>query len=111
MEITTVLPIRQLVIMSQQAAAAVSKPGRGQHAHRIVLARVEHGTLHYQARAGRKIQAVTVKFTAAAKITRVSVQGALDGPAARFAAALHELIQAADPSATCTRTRERPQPR
>src|ERR1022692_2768349 len=80
MEFATVLSIRQLVIMSQEAAAAVSKPGRGQRAHRVVLARVEHDTLHYQARAGSRGQAVTVKFTAGTKITRVSVQGALDGP-------------------------------
>src|ERR1017187_2093514 len=111
MEFATVLSIRQLVIMSQEAAAAVSKPGRGQRAHRVVLARVEHDTLHYQARAGSRGQAVTVKFTAGTKITRVSVQGALDGPVPRFAAALQELIQAADPGATCTRTGKGPQTR
>jgi hypothetical protein len=104
MEITTVLPIRQLVIISQQASAAVSPPGRGRRSARVALTRVEHCTLHYQVRtARRETRAVTVRFAADPEITRVSVEGTLVGPAAAFAAELHQRIHAADRGAICTR--------
>jgi hypothetical protein len=104
MEIITILPVRELIIMSQQAAAMISQPGRSRRTARVVLARVEHGTLLYEVRvARRQVQTVTVKFTQDADITRVSLEGALDGAAAVFAAQLHERIHAPDSGAACTR--------
>jgi hypothetical protein len=103
MEITTVLPIRPLVIMSQQAGAAVSQPGCGRRSAWVVLARVEHRTLHYQARTGRETRAVTVSFAAGPGITLVRIEGALAGAAAAFATAFHQRIHTADPGAICTR--------
>jgi hypothetical protein len=103
MEITTILPVRQLIIASQRAAAIVSQPRRTRHAIRVVLTRVGHGTLHYEARITRRqIRAVTVRFTQDPDITRVSISGTLDGAAAAFAAQLHQQIHAADPAADCS---------
>ena len=104
MEITTILPVRDLVITSQRAAATVSGPRRsGRHTIRVVLTRVEHGTLHYEARITRRqIRAVTVRFTRDPEITRVSIDAVADGAPAAFAAQLHQQIHAADPAAACS---------
>jgi hypothetical protein len=45
MEITTILPVRELIIASQRAAAIVSQPRRSRHAIRVVLTRVGHGAM------------------------------------------------------------------
>jgi hypothetical protein len=103
MEITTILPVRELIVASQRAAAMVSQPGRSRRAVRVVLVRVEHCALRYEVRIARKrIWAVIVRFTQDLDITRVSIEGALDGAAAAFAAQLQERILTADPCAACT---------
>lgn len=103
MEITTILPVRELIVVSQRAAAMVSQPGHSRRTVRVVLVRVEHGTLRYEVRIARKqIWAVIVRFTQDLDITRVSIEGALDGAAAAFVAQLQERIHTADPGAACT---------
>ncbi|MGD0687911.1 MAG: hypothetical protein ABSA03_22690 [Streptosporangiaceae bacterium] len=104
MEITTILPARQVIIASQRAAAMASRqPRRGRRAIRVVLTRVERGALHYEARiARRQIRTVTVRFTADPEVTRVSIDGADEGAPAAFAAHLHLRIHAADPAAACS---------
>jgi hypothetical protein len=104
MEITTILPVRQLIIASQRAAATVSQRRRGRHAIRVVLTRVERGTLHYEARIARRpILPVTVRFTEDPEMTRVSIDAAPAGAAAAFTAQLHQRIHAIDPAAACSR--------
>jgi hypothetical protein len=104
MEITTILAVRELVAVSQRAAAMVSEPGRGRRTVRVVLGRVERSTLRYEVRvARRQIRVVTVRFAQEPGITRVSIEGVLDGAAAVFAGQLLERIHAADAGATCSR--------
>jgi hypothetical protein len=72
MEITTILPARQVIIASQRAAAMASRqPRRSRRAIRVVLTRVERGALHYEARiARRQIRTVTVRFTQDPEVSR-----------------------------------------
>jgi hypothetical protein len=98
MEITTRLAVGQLVSIAQQAAEAVSQPGRGRRRTRVTLAQVDRGALHYSVLApGQEAQTVTVRFAVDGDLMRIAVNGDGNDAAGTFISGLSQRIQAADP--------------